>query len=197
MRTVYLVGLSGSGKTTVVNLALQLLDLQPVVEHLTPIPHVRHGTLWHLGRHRDPFGGTDTLAMNINPKAIDWVTVLACIDRILAGLEINPDVFASTLPDDKQIPAVLLGEGDRLANNKFLAACPNLTLVWLDTPIPQARQQAAARAAAHGQPEQNHSWWKGRVTKVNNLINSRPTVRLDGTRPLVESAADLAVLLAP
>lgn len=188
MKSVYVVGLPGAGKTTVVDLALKLLDLTPVVEHIVPVPHVRHGTLWHLGRHRFPFGGTDTLSMSISPKAIQWVTKLASHNDGLGG----PDCCGIC----PAVPSVLLGEGDRLAHKAFFAACPALTVVWLDTPFVVAMDQAKLRARAQGVDPQDASWWKGRATKVRNLVISRPVTRLDGTRPAAESAADLAALLS-
>lgn len=184
MRTVYVVGVPGSGKTTLVNAALKLLDLRPVTEAIAPIPHVRHGTLWHLGRHRDPFGGTDTLAMNIQPKAIRWVLSLGINEHVLDPADVA-----------EHVPSVLLGEGDRLANPAFFEACPNLTVVHLDTPYVEARNRASIRARATGNKPQDESWWKGRVTKVNNLVNSRRTLRLDGTQPVAENATVLAELL--
>jgi hypothetical protein len=192
MRTVYLIGLPGAGKTTIVRLALKLLDLQPVVEHITPIPHVRHGTLWHLGRHREPFGGTDTLSMSINPKAIAWVKELAAGPGVIRNVVTGEPCLAY----DPGAPAVLLGEGDRLANRAFFDACPALTVVWLETPVKAAQERADRRAGAAGVPLQDATWWKGRVTKVANIVNSRPVVRLDGLSPPAESAAALAELLA-
>ena len=162
--------------------ALDILGIAGV-EYLKPIPHVRHGSIWHLGRERADFGGTDALAMNINPIAIKFV-------RDVAAHEACPPAC-----DIAGRPSVILGEGDRLANNTFLAACPNLTLIYLAVPIEEARHRASIRARALGKPEQSLSWWKGRVTKVRNLVASRPTITLDGMGPAAKSAAELADLL--
>lgn len=190
MRTVYVVGIPGSGKTTLVTDALALAGLGAGVETPEPIPHVRYGFVWHLGRHRDPFGGTDTLAMNINPKAIDFM-------RCLAGDPAASNLGLHYAAIQFREPTVVVGEGDRLANTRFFAACPNLTVVWLDTPIPEARARAARRAAEQGTAEQPIAWWKGRVTKIANLVSSRPVTRLDGTALRADNATALATLLTP
>jgi|CXWK01.1.fsa_nt_gi energy-coupling factor transporter ATP-binding protein EcfA2 len=164
MRTVYVVGMPGSGKSTLIK---NLLDLFGVTDQFTydhPVPHARYHAagkdigVWEVGRRRAAFSGTDALAMNINPKACAWVATL-----------------------DPHGPRVLLGEGDRLANNRFLDACPNLTLVHLSLPVDVAQARMAERAATLGVPLQNPSWWKGRVTKTMNLIATRPCVSLDAT----------------
>lgn len=180
MNIVYVIGLPGAGKTTAVQAALAMFHVEPD-EHATPIPHVRYGNVWHLGRHRENgFGGTDSLAMNINPKAVDFVLKL--------GMIANQGHFT---------PTTLIGEGDRLANNRFFAACHDaaratggrFTLIWLDCPPVEARARASIRARALGTQEQDHSWWTGRLTRTRNILATRPATRIDATAAMGNIAA--------
>lgn len=174
MRVVYVIGLPGSGKTTVVQRAVDLLAEHPVVIiDRGTVPHVRLDYwLWHIGKPRAEFGGTDTLSMSIQPRAIRW------LDEIRHECD------------------TLVGEGDRLANGAFFAACPNLTIVYLDVPPELARFRANGRADQLGRPRQDEAWWKGRATKVANLVRSHRVVTFDGTMPAYLLAEDLADLLA-
>lgn len=156
MQLIYLIGVPGSGKSTVMEEALFRLNT-PSQEFKEPIAHVRFDDVWYLGVRRQPFGGTDAMSMSVNPKAIEFLPQAA-----EAGCR------------------ALIGEGDRLANAKFLSAWPSTTIVYLDTPYLLARERAAVRAVSLGRPEQSPSWWKGRVTKVDNLLARFPHTRLDG-----------------
>lgn len=169
MKLVYLVGVPGSGKTTALDAAVDLLAIDPPEVVREPVPHVRYGPLWYLGVRREAFGGTDALSMSISPKAVAWL----------------PEVDAR----------VLVGEGDRLATPKFLLAAPQRTVIWLDTPVKLCRERAAARAAALGRPEQEMSWWKGRVTKVTNLVARVPHVRIDGDQHPLAIRNDVAEII--
>jgi hypothetical protein len=140
------------------------------VERDKPFAHTDYGWLKVLGRRRDGFGGTDALSMSVQPAVIEWVW---------------------RRPAD-----AILGEGDRLANGKFFAAVPDLTIIYLDTPVEVARRRMAERADRLGKPMQNEPWWKGRMTKVDNLIARWPHVRYDGTLPPAELAGMLASHLA-
>jgi hypothetical protein len=166
VNVVYVIGAPGAGKTTMVTGALALLNTDPIP--LTqPIPHVRYGDIWHLGHHRQPFGGTDSLSMSIQPVAVQW---LHTMNQAHA-----------------EHPRVLLAEGDRLANNSFFTAVEtcghHLTVIHLDAPPTLARQRSETRSP------QTYTWWKGRYTKVTNLANSRRTIRL-------HAAGDPAILAA-
>jgi len=174
MRVVYVIGLPGSGKTTMVERAVDLLAEHPVVIiDRGTVPHVRLDYwLWHIGRPRADFGGTDTLSMSIQPRAIRW------LDEIRHECD------------------VLVGEGDRLANAAFFAACPELTIVHLDVPLELARFRANVRADQMKRPRQNESWWKGRATKVANLVRTHRVETFDGTLPSYLLAEELADVLA-
>ncbi|HSV39804.1 MAG TPA: P-loop-containing protein [Nocardioidaceae bacterium] len=187
MKVLYVIGLPGCGKTTMVETALEITCMAPTPVLDGPVPHVRYDDwLWVIGKPRDDFGGTDTLSMGIQPKAIEWI----------ANLPLNID-YAEPVTGyaPTAVPDVLLGEGDRLANRGFFATCPNLTIIYLDTPIWLARQRMADRAEALGRKPQNESWWKGRVTKVDNLIGGLPHLRFDGRLPPYALGADLADLI--
>lgn len=174
---MYVIGYPGSGKTTIVRAALALLDREVFIPAKAPVPHERYGDVWHLGVNREPFGGTDALSMSIQPAAVD----------MLADMTVRGDC------------RVLLAEGDRLANNSFFAAvggCGHrLTVIHIAVPVAVARARARERAAANGLNPQGETWWRGRVTKVNNLTNTRPTINLDGTLPAAANAAYLVGLM--
>jgi len=185
VRTVYVVGYPGSGKSTLVGNTLTALGAMSAVQVDAPVPHLRYNgirgvptRMWEIGRRRDSFSGTDALAMNIQPKAVAWVSGL----------------------NDGDAVSVLFGEGDRLANLGFLTACPELILVHLDVPVAVAQARAAQRAAHLGRSPQNDSWWKGRVTKTKNLISMiegvREVVRIDGMTDPVTASEQLVNELA-
>ena len=167
-RVIYVIGIPGSGKTTMVERALDRIPLTGHTE-FDPFGYTDYGWLIHLGRRGTVFGGTDGLSMSVQPRAIEWIKTVTC--------------------------DVVIGEGDRLANAGFLDACPNLTLVYLDTPLTLARERSDQRAARTGRDTQSSKWWRGRVTKVDNLIGRRAHVRYDGTAPKDELSARLAALI--
>lgn len=181
MRTVYVIGYPGAGKSTAVKGALTALGVDAGVRHSKPFAHVRFndllvGRVWCLGKQDGLFPGTDTLGMAVNPKAIEFV------------LAADADV--------------MIGEGDRLANRKFLSACPELTVVLIDVPVDVAESRAVARAEAAGRPRQNESWWRGRCTKVDNLwgwaLSEGAAVSIDGTAAPSQVASLLStVVMSP
>lgn len=173
MRTIYIIGAPGAGKSSAVKRALELVHWGNPTEVLKPIPHLDYGAgCIQLGRVRETgFSGTDALGMAINPKAIDFI---------------------------ESSPAnVVIGEGDRLANAGFLSAADRagiLTLVWIDVPPEIARERARARALRLGTKEQTESWWKGRYTKTSRLAGGWPHIRIDGTghpETVAQSLADI------
>jgi hypothetical protein len=106
-----------------------------------------------IGRHRDRYGGSDALAMNVGPSACHYVRCGAPHDRLLV-------------------------EGDRLAYRGFLEAAVDgdyhVTLIGL-----HAKSEALiARRAGRGS-HQDERWLKGRETKVRNLLDwARTEIRV-------------------
>jgi hypothetical protein len=169
MRTVYIVGCPGSGKSTAMAGALDLLDWHLLVAQKEPVPHLLYDSgAAQLGSARVEMGGTDSLSMSIGPKAIDWVRT-------------------------QPVP-LLLGEGDRLAYDGFLNACHSVgpvELVWIDVPFMVARNRALAR----NDKAQNWTWVKGRFAKVENLVSRHHHIRIDGNQLPSVVASELAVII--
>ena len=139
---VYLSGAPGAGKSTLMAALTEGLDRVAVKD---PVPHDIIGTtgaVAELGKRRNNFPGTDTLAMNIQPKAVAWI---------------------GTLPY-----RVMLGEGDRLGNSGFLTAAVTAGYrVWLFH-LGASGELLDQRCALRGS-KQNLAWRAGRATKADNL----------------------------
>lgn len=176
MRTVYVIGYPGSGKSTAVAGVLDVLGAGVGLAVEKPVPHLRYKadgrSVWEMGRRREAFSGTDALAMSIQPVAVRWVQAL-----------VDPGASA---------PDVLIGEGDRLATRGFLDACPGLTLVRLSVPLEVVTERATARALMLGRSAQDPSWFRGRVTKVDRVAAHYDSIEIDATA----SAAQVAMKLA-
>lgn len=162
---IYLIGQPGSGKSTV---AMELFRGIPGVQMDKPIAHVNYMSQQsiQLGAIRGSFSGTDAYPMNIQPKVVPFITDSDCTS--------------------------FFGEGDRLANGKFFNECAMarviLTIFLLNTP----HVEAAARRAERGS-NQNHTWLKGRITKVLRLWADwgNPGFMLDGMKRPEEIVADM------
>lgn len=170
MRTVYLIGAPGSGKSTTVRLATA--HWEHLYDTKDPFAHQVYVEGIILGRGDAMFPGTDTLSMSVNPLAIEFM------QRV-----------------ERRSGALVVGEGDRLANRKFLSSCPGLTLIHLDVPVAVARERARLRAEEHGTRVQDESWWKGRVTKIDNLRAQFPHVTVDGSRTPDVVASDVREII--
>lgn len=168
---LYIVGQPGSGKSTL--LAALTEGLEPLSVEARPFAHI----VWppgivELGARRDQFSGTDALSMSVQPKVVQWLR-------------------------DEQPPAVI-GEGDRLANNKFFRAVMEagyaLTIARLAVSEQVVRARREARAAALRVPVQNEQWLRGRRSKVSNIVDAWPNlvVDLDADQPPAAVAAELA-----
>jgi hypothetical protein len=141
------------GKTTLMKALVGRFGF-PAIEQEKPIPHIVYpNNAIQLGRQRLDFGGTDALAMSIQPKAL---------------------AFLRTKP-----AAVVVGEGDRLGNRKFImdvGVFADVRLVWLVGHVyAEARRQLRNHIVGKSQDEM---WLKGRVTKVANLADL-VTLRVD------------------
>lgn len=171
-RLIYVVGEPGSGKSTAVDRAL----VGPVADVAIPFRHrIDSEGVRVLGPGGLPFGGTDRLSMSVQPRALGW----------LAG----------------ELPDVVLGEGDRLANLSFLVAASEIgyetVLVRLSVPPEVAELRRVQRAATFDLAPQRASWVKGRRTKVANLIErwGGDLATIDGTLPRREVSAELRSII--
>ena len=168
---VYVIGAPGVGKSTLVAALLGSAGWRAVAD---PIPHLRRGNTVMPGRAREAFGGTDSLAMSIAPRAEAWI---------------------STRP----APTVV-GEGDRLAYPRFFevaaAAGYRVHLVSLYLPREAAERRRAERAARLGTKPQNPTWVRGRESKVDNLTAALGAVVLSAEAAPEQIADALAVRLA-
>lgn len=153
MKLVYLMGEPASGKTSVMREIVSGLQFEVVNK---PFTHtIYENGFIQLGKDRNPFGGTDTLPMNVQPKVISWLS-------------------STSYP-------VVLGEGDRLTNSKFFDAVLrseyDLALWYIATPQWVSKQRRMKRNT-----KQNETWAKGRRSKVIGLINYvSPKRILNGT----------------
>lgn len=164
MRTVYLIGYPGVGKTTAMRHALSCLVARPLIRGQLPLttyrwPRERDTVAVQLGRERARFGGTDTLHMGIQPHALAWMR-------------------SATVP-------LVVGEGDRLANDGFLEVAAEqgeLVVVLIELGAAEALERARARAWRYGTKPQTGSWVAGRRTKTDRLAERWGALRLDGRR---------------
>jgi hypothetical protein len=120
---------------------------------LEPEPRRLRGALWghcwdggvYLGRIRDAFSGTDALAMNAGPDAVQWAQSGA-------------------------VPPMVVGEGARLGYSAFLGAlarAARLTIVHLTAARPWLDKRCAARGS-----RQNESWRRAAETRAERAAQS-------------------------
>lgn len=168
MKLVYLVGMPGVGKTTVMAELLPRLSstrrqLTTPIAHEVLLAEPETVVGAHLGIPRASFGGTDALAMNIQPRAAAWLV---------------------THP----YPLVL-GEGDRLGNGSFFAvmAAADVDLQVVELVCDPAALEA--RRSGRGS-HQDPTWLRGRATKLANLAGW-VRWRVDATGPPAGTALEL------
>lgn len=167
LRMLYLIGVPGSGKTTVVS---KLIKPTAGTQHQVPYVYYTEyapGVI-QLGWNRETFGGTDSLGM-------------AAQKHVIAFLE-------------ETKPRIVVAEGDRLANGKFFDAATEmgyeLDIACLEVPDDVLEARRAARNALIGKA-QNENWLKTRMTKVANLKSGYPVTTFDSDRPVSEVAREL------
>lgn len=155
----YIIGEPAAGKSTLVaeltRNAMSYVRRQPF--GMTVWETLGAPDVYELGLRRGDFSGTDALALNVQPRVIEW------------------------LREDS--PEFVLGEGDRLANAKFFNAAKQLgyelRVVFLQIEEEEALRRRLLRALQLRRPEQDHKWVQGRRTKVANLAEQFATVTLD------------------
>ena len=140
--------------------------------HSKPFKHTHYPNGFiQIGAERKYFGGTDTLALNIQPK-------------VLEGLSGTSN-------------RLYLAEGDRLSNIKFFTGVVGLgirlQIVYIHVPKIEAEYRAYKRGHHF-----NERWFRGRLTKVDNLVNhykDKGLVTLDGKQPPEQVATALKEII--
>ena len=171
VKTLYLIGAPGSGKTTLMaelmkDWILLSRDTKPVKHSWYESPY---GIALELGHPRAPFGGTDTLSYTAIKTLELWLPHLLKVD-------------------------LLVGEGDRLANNRFLDLCKTLGpthLYYLDATEELLQERRGSRATQHDLPTQSPQWAKGRLTKHRNLAQQQHATTLNSN----ENVSSLALTI--
>jgi len=166
----YVIGYPASGKTTALTNAI---NSRVSCLHLKPFKHTHYENGFiQIGAERNYFGGTDSLALNAQPKVIE-------------GLSSATD-------------GVYLGEGDRLANIKFFTAVSEaglgLQIINIDVPEIEAEYRAYRRGHQF-----NPRWFKGRLTKIKNLVRfygDKGLIQLDGKLPPDKVATALKEIIS-
>lgn len=169
MHLLYLLGEPGSGKSAVLNAILGYLE--PGVVTSKPFAHAEYHrsatAITYLGKADPLFPGTDRLSMAALPIVEAWLRA--------------------------QRPEVVLGEGDRLANNRFFREARNLgytlSLAHLSTPL------AAARRLARG-TMQDPGWVRSRITKHLTLAQEWDALCVDSSGTVEATLRALAALPA-
>lgn len=136
---LYLIGEPGAGKSTLVE---HLTRDLPYEDGSSPFAFRRYDCgVYELGKRRENFSGTDALAMDVQPKAAQFVADIQ--------------------------PSYLLAEGDRLANDKFFRALDDLGYDLRIYALEGADVAARHRRQRGG--NQDPTWLAGRATKAARL----------------------------
>lgn len=152
MKVFYLIGMPGTGKSTVMKAAMQ--QVREAVcgsgcnwerERVTDLLDTEKlGNIRVLGKYEEgeTFSGTDRLSMAVAPKAIEWI---------------------STKPDE-----IIFGEGDRLNNKAFFEACgDDLTIIHLTVSDEERERRYKERGS-----EQSEKFIQTTRTKCKNILEA-------------------------
>jgi adenylate kinase family enzyme len=144
-KLIYLIGLPGTGKTTIMKRVMQMRDW----ESERPIDlldtHVS-GELRVLGKYEEGqvFAGTDRLSMAVAPKAVEWIL---------------------TAPNE-----VIIGEGDRLNNKAFFEAAQSVGELYI-IHLTVSDEERQRRYNERGS-DQSEKFIQTVRTKVGNIVES-------------------------
>ena len=170
---VYVIGYPGSGKTTAMRAAIGMENRLGAGVQKQPFAHTVYPSgLVELGYDRETYGGTDSLALNVQPAVVKWL-------------------------EDVAVP-VIVGEGDRLANRKFFDAVVNLgrhlAIVHIKCDQATAKQRAWERGSRF-----NAAWLKGRISKVDSLVtwckDNCMLTEIDGSAHPKDVGRELATII--
>jgi GTPase SAR1 family protein len=153
MHLTYIIGEPGTGKSSLVR---RLTDGWAGMDSRMPFLHRRYenGVLV-LGGDREGFPGTDMLALDAQPRVIALF--------------------------HEQQPPFVLGEGDRLANDKFFMAAQSIGYdlhIYHLVGAGVARDRRAARGS-----QQDEAFIKGRRTKCAALAKTYGALDISPTMP--------------
>ena len=142
MRVVYLIGLPGCGKSTVMKSFMENFDGWKQDRPIDLLDSHIIGNVRVLGKYEtgETFSGTDRLSMAVSPKAVEFVHA-------------RPYEY-------------IFGEGDRLNNKAFFNACmDDLTILHLT--VSDEERQRRYRERGSDQPEK---FIQTVGTKVKNIV---------------------------
>jgi len=139
---LYVIGEPGSGKSTVVERMTAGAEATDYEGRFAMSVYATTPEVIEIGRRRENFPGTDALALNVQPKVIDWL---------------------------RQTTARhVLAEGDRLANAAFFDYLIeqewNLVIARI-----RVRPETAAARRAQRETRQDETWVESRRTKIDRL----------------------------
>jgi predicted nucleotide kinase in modified base biosynthesis len=161
---VYLIGAPGAGKTTLMQALVAKCQpyraLRPFGFTVLACPDSSEAAMLGITREGG-FSGTDALSMSVQPKVEDWMR---------------------TAPYE-----LVLGEGDRLGNVKFLSAMLNLNWRVNVAHLVASPDLLDIRCAERGS-NQSATWRSGRATKVRRVgewaaTNAHGYLPLDAAAP--------------